>query len=492
MTEFTHQNKIPKFLVIYADFNEFDRKKFQKLALSTYFNNKRNHKSLIIEINKLIKKNQGSAGLKITDYLSEKTGLSKRALWNRFSELTRIAEYFLIINEIESDEITYKKLLLDSLRKRKLSSIIELQKVKALTLAGNSKIDLNSYYNLHAIFENISNNYSEMNKFDESVKFYTLHSEYSVLQFLMLLFKQALELELQKINNIVTDFPLAKEVLNNLNYIELLNNIRPLYPKLIVPVEIYYCLYLSFKENQNEKHYHQAKKIFLKNKELFAQAFKNDIYQALRDYCIDKTNKGEGKFYKEIFDLNNRIMDEGLFKGHYVVNSRTNNFRNFIFAALRLEEYEWIRKFIDIYSKELPPDMREDEINLSTGILSLYEKKYEQALGYLGKVRRKRYLQYLDTSVYKLIIFYETDDIEESYKESARLKNYMLQHSDIPAYLKGSYKRFIKKFELLLKLKGEPERTDIEMFIDEMEKIKNIGLGRWLYDKGAELLRGKK
>ncbi|MFI5212291.1 MAG: hypothetical protein ACHQIH_05365, partial [Ignavibacteria bacterium] len=89
--------------------------------------------------------------------------------------------------------------------------------------------------------------------------------------------------------------------------------------------------------------------------------------------------------------------------------------------------------------------------------------------------------------VYKLIIFYETGDIEECYKESARLKNYILKHGDIPVYLKGSYQRFIKKYELLLKLSEKPEKTDIEIFIDELEKIRYVGLGDWLYEKSTGL-----
>src|SRR5215212_8460943 len=110
MPEFTHQNKIPKFLLIYNDFDEFERKKFQKLALSTYFNNKRNHKRLLVEINKFYKKNITLTGLNITEYLLENTGYNKRALWNRLSELTGIAEYFLILNKIETDKLLYKKI----------------------------------------------------------------------------------------------------------------------------------------------------------------------------------------------------------------------------------------------------------------------------------------------------------------------------------------------------------------------------------------------
>ena len=492
MAKFTHQNNLPKFLEIYLNFTENERKKFIKLAGSTYFNRKRNNKPLLNEINRIIKNHPQLMNGNIQEHIIKKTGLSKRALWNRFSELTGVAEYFLILDKIERSKLLRKRIIVEALQERKQNHALELQKIPALKLAEEAGFDMNAYYNLHSIFEYLSINFSEMNRYEESAKFNKLQSEYSILQFLVLIFKQALDLELQLKNNIATPSPIVSEVLDRLDYHGLMDSIRLKFPELSIPADIYYSLYLAFKEQEREQHYFTAKNIFLKHSSRFNPDLKNDIYQALRNYCIDKTNKGKSEYYAEIFELNNRVLDEGLFKDLNVVNSQTNNFRNFIFAAIRLNKFEWIKNFITEYSGELPGEIRGDEVNLSKGILSLYEKKYTEALGYLKKVNRKRYLQYLDTGVYKLIIFYETEDIEEAYKESARIKNYILKHKDIPSYLKGSYQRFIKKFLELLKLSQKADKTDIEIFTNELSAIKNIGLGSWLYEKGKEMLGNAK
>ena len=490
MVKLTHQSKIPKFLEIYINFTEIEKKRFKKLALSTYFNRKRNNLKLLTGINQALKQNSENKSLNINELIIQNTGLSKRALWNRLSDLTGIAESFMIIEKFENNKLVRQKLLIAALRERKLNSLIDLQKNAASKMSKSSKIGSDTYFNFHSIFENISRSLSDTNNYSDSLKYNSIQSEYSVLQFLLHLFKQNLDLELQEINNVIINDPVPRTVLNKLEYTALLNSIRPNFPVQIVPVDIYYNLYLAFSKNLNELHFYAAKNIFLYNKEMFTEDFKNEIYQSLRNYCIFKTNKGQSEFYKEIFDLNNMVLEEGLFKDLNVVNSQTNNFRNFIFAALRLNEYEWVKRFIDNYSVKLPDDIRGDEINLSNGILYLHEKKYDLALSSLSRVSRKKYLQYLDTSIYKLMIFYETDEIEDAYKESARLKNYILKHRDIPGYLKGSYKRFIGKFDNLLKLNQKPERTNIEYYIDEMEKIKNIGLGNWLYERSKELLTG--
>ena len=244
---------------------------------------------------------------------------------------------------------------------------------------------------------------------------------------------------------------------------------------------------MAFNNPSIPGHFQSAKLLFYENLNNFHFKLKNEIFQALRNYCIDKTNTGDAAYYGEIFGLNNRILDEGLFKELNVVNSHTNNFRNFIFAAARLNEFDWIKKFIHKYSAELPADMREDEINLSYAILWIYEKKIDTALKFLLKIKRKTYLHYLDTSVYKLIIFFEMEKTEECRMEIARLKDYIRKHREIPGYLKESYQRFINKFTALLKLKENPEKIALGFFLKEMDKLKYIGLGSWLYEKAAEL-----
>lgn len=201
------------------------------------------------------------------------------------------------------------------------------------------------------------------------------------------------------------------------------------------------------------------------------------------------TNLGKAEYYQEIFIINNNIIEEGLYSDFNAINTGTNNFRNFIFAALRLNKYDWVRNFIENYSNELPDEIREDEVNLNNGILKIYEKDFTTALQYLKKVNRKKYLHYLDTSVYKLIVFYETRIFEDSYLETARLKDYIRKHKEIPAYLKTGYQKFIKYFEILLKLNQKYDVSENEMFLLQMDPIKNVGLGSWLYEKGMEILK---
>lgn len=487
-TKLTHSEKHPKFIEIFYGFSENDRKNFIKFAANPYFSKKRDHKQLLNTLLKVKSEARSKSDLNISEFLLNTLKINKRALWNRLSELTKIAESYIIAANLQKNRLMKNNILLEEFSNRKLPGLLRLQITPAKSDIKNEKIEIDTYFSVHTLYKKISAYYSEQNNYLESAKFYKLQSEYWLLHFLIVLFKQLLDTELQKRNNIDISSRLSEELLECIDKEKLLALVKQNLPGVSIPAEIYYLLYWAFKEPDGSEFYLSARDMFLKNKSMFAMEYKNEVYQYLRNYCIDKTNKGEFSYYNEIFSLNNSIIDEGLFKDLNVVNSQTNNFRNFIFAALRMQKFEWVNDFIHNHSRELPDDIRDDEVNLNTGILKTYEKDFTGALACLNKVKRKRYLQYLDTSVYKLIIFYETNELENSYSETARLKDYIRKHKDIPVYLKSGYQKFIKIYENLLKISQDYDKTENEYYIMQMEPIKNVGLGSWLYEKGIELL----
>lgn len=487
----THQNKNPKFIEYFINFGKKEKKDFIKFASSTYFNNKRNLKPILKSIFKLNQVIVQDNNFNINTHLKKEFKISQRALWNRFSELTKIAESYLVLKNTQKNKLHRNSILIDEYLKRNLKNAVRLQINPVNNLIKKDKIDLDTYFDVHVIYRNISEYFIEQNNFSQSAVYYKLQSEYWLLHFLLILFKHLLITELQKKNNIDISLELSDKLLECIDKEKLLSIVKKELPVVSIPAELYYLLYWAIKEPDGSEFYFSARDMFRKNKHMFTDNFKNDIYQNLRNYCIDKTNKGEFSYYKEIFDLNNSIINDGLFKDLNVVNTHTNNFRNYIFAALRLNEFEWIKKFINDHSGELPDEIRDDEVNLNTGILKIYEKDFSTALSSLNKVRRKRYLQYLDTSVYKLIIFYETGEIENSYFEAARLKDYIRKHKDIPVYLMAGYQKFLKLYENLIKLNQKSDKTEAEFFLKQMEPIKNVGLGSWLYEKGSELSASK-
>ncbi len=421
--------------------------------------------------------------------LTVRLKINKRALWNRFSELTKIAEYFYVNEHLNKNNLTRKSIYLEELASRNLLEQIKFESTLSLKAVNNNLYNADSLFYIQKIFNDVSSFHAITDNQVKSIYYYNLKSDSILVHFVTTLIKQLLDAELRKRNNIYDDVNAAELIIETLIKHNKLINLKNSNINFFIPVEIFYYLYLAFKKPGSSDNYFSAKELFIKHKQLFSSYFKNSVYQYLRNYCIEMTNLGKAEYYQEIFIINNNIIEEGLYSDFNAINTGTNNFRNFIFAALRLNKYDWVRNFIENYSNELPDEIREDEVNLKNGILKIYEKDFTTALQYLKKVNRKKYLHYLDTSVYKLIVFYETRIFEDSYLETARLKDYIRKHKEIPAYLKTGYQKFIKYFEILLKLNQKYDVSENEMFLLQMDPIKNVGLGSWLYEKGMEILK---
>lgn len=476
---------IPKFMQIYFNFTSSEARNFEKLSVTSYFYKKRNYKPILKCLSKLKKSKQ--QGNKLVEIVLEETGLNRRSLSNRFSELTRIAEYFFILNKLNKNDMLRENLFLESIEQSGHKELAYYHISPALKMISRPEFSDDSFLIKHRIIDSLSKYYSDINNYSEFARLNIIQSEYSAMHFLLLMFRQLVDILLQEKNNVKHGFKLAEEIAAKLDLEYLIGIIRKHFPLTAAPLEIYFHLFRSFKEPGNEIHFYEARDLLMKNSTRLAKSFKNEIYQILRNYCIDKTNEGNSKYYVEIFHLNNQILKEGLFKDLNVVNSQTNNFRNFIFAASRLNKFDWIKNFIRDYSRELPEEMRDDEVNLSKGILGIYEKKYVTALEFLNKVNRKRYLHYLDTSIYRMMIFYETAEFEECYKELARQKDYLRKHKEIPSYLKESYQRFNQKFLWLIKITEKNDENELEIYLNEMHKLRYVGMGGWLYEKALGL-----
>ncbi len=483
---FTHQKTRPRFIQFFFNLSKKEETEFIKLAASPFFSGKRSYEKLLKLLGQYKKKSKSDPGDAFF-FLLESAKLSKRALWNRLSELNSIAEKFLVIKNISNDEIKEKSLLFDELSKRRDHRTMMLQEKPVLKLlSGPENPNETSNYE-RDILLNLSHMHTEKDDYETAARLYNGYSNLTALNFLTDSYRHLLDRELQKRNNIHQEESLAGRIAGSIDTSAVLKEMYAVFPNRSALLEIYYNLYNAFRNPDDSVPYFSAKKLFLQNSENINRGFTNSILQYLRNYCIEKTNLGNSEYYSEIFELNELILKKGLFSDLNVMNSRTNHFRNFIFAASRLSKFEWISNFIKEYAAEIPEENRDDEVSLSNALLCVYEKRFDTALEHLYKIKRKNYLHYMDTSVYKLIVFFEIGELEETRMEMARLKDYLRKHKEIPSYFKSSYQRFLAKFMVLLKLKEKPDSSESGLFIKEMEKLKYIGLGGWLYEKGTEL-----
>ena len=117
-------------------------------------------------------------------------------------------------------------------------------------------------------------------------------------------------------------------------------------------ITIYYQIYLTQIDSDNEEHYFKLKELLNKYYKLFPQDQAYDMYIFAMNYCIRRLNKGKPNSLNELFLLYKELLPKKLI----LVDGELSPwyFKNIVVTGLRLKEYEWVEDFINRYKDYLP------------------------------------------------------------------------------------------------------------------------------------------
>lgn len=475
-----------KFIQFYLNLDKQEKKDFKKFVSSGYFNKGRDFSSFLnaIETNRQKTSKTGD----IIKLLSFELSYTRRTVWNRLHELTLLADQYIAIKEINRNELLFSNLV-STYHINRFEYGLFTQKVKqSRKKFGKTKKGLDTNYYYYQLLQQLGNSYIFQNKIEPFITNLTEQVIYHSASYIINHYLNLIEL-LQQGNLTAKD--LSEKGLNFLtdnNTENFINTLKEKHYDLYCQVSIHYNIYKAFLMKEDESYYRTSLIFFELVSETADDTYKSLFYQLLINYCIERTNKNEPEYYKELFHLYNRKLSEGLFQDLKVGNFPINNFRDYIFVALQLGKLDWIKWFIEKYSIHLPLNVREDEINLSYGIVYYHESDHANALKFLNKVAGENYIHYMDSKYYKLRLYYETESYEEAILEIDNYKHYLRAHEEIPDTFAKPYKIFIKEYSVLLnsKLKNKPE--DAAILAEQIKVKAKTPRRRWILNKLNELI----
>jgi len=150
-------------------------------------------------------------------------------------------------------------------------------------------------------------------------------------------------------------------------------------------VQIYYktCLLLN-QEQKEDKSYFNLKSLVNNNIEIFPPEEAQDLYHILSNYCIRRIHSGAQNFYRELFDIYKRRIDQDLL----VINNTLEplDYKNIVLLGLRLTEFDWTDNFIEVYSHYIPNEHRSNAYSFNRARYFFYKKEYDKALPLLAQV----------------------------------------------------------------------------------------------------------
>ena len=460
---------------------------FKKFIASPVYTKGRNYLPFLKEILQIIKKNEEFYSPKeLYNKIYPEKEFSAQTLKNRFSEMFRLCEEFIVYYNLNSSSFEKEKFLLKFYLDKKQYRLFENKFQRTRKDLLNSLDNENKFRNL--AYLNLMN-ISLLNKKNKKGKMYDQYYESSaffICSNLIELFQFGIEYKTQEYDNVVREFNIVLNILDSMNIEDIINKFKKSGEMINKVVCMYYFLYKAYENPEEEHNYYESRKLFSEIMNFFGDESKNEFYKSMISYCIMRQNAGIKKFQYELFDLYNEKLDQGLYHEFRLKMYPINQFRDYVFIGIEINKFEWVENFINKYSKELPLDIQNDEVNLSFAKLYYKERHFNKALQNLNQIRGNNYIHYLDSSVIKLIIYYEMEKIEDSYLEIDKLRHYIRNHKEIPIIHKEPIINFLKIYQKLLKLKSRPYDEYSGYLSNIINSVKRIARKEWLLEKVLE------
>jgi hypothetical protein len=266
----------------------------------------------------------------------------------------------------------------------------------------------------------------------------------------------------------------------------LLEYLKDNYQKYKSPLlEIILNQVLMLKEGKIE-YYRKAKEILAAEMDRLAWIERFNAMSALSAFALEQYYKGNTEYMKERFELHKIVLENKLY-GSSEKGGRFDEqlFINMVVVGTQMKELEWCEKFIKQYEQFLISENKNIPVFLSRSRLSFATGRYEDALMYLSRIKSLSKASY-KTSVKNLtlMIYYEMGREVQAMDVADSYRKFLSRDNILPKAQRERNANFLKFYNYLLKLSGNPEL--INNVRSEISTCYNINERQWLLEKIGE------
>ncbi|MEL6717197.1 MAG: hypothetical protein AAFP82_00615 [Bacteroidota bacterium] len=214
-------------------------------------------------------------------------------------------------------------------------------------------------------------------------------------------------------------------------------------------IDIYYCIYKVFTENDFST-FSSLKNKLIDYKKNFQKDELREIYLITINYCIRQMNMGNKKFLREAFDLYKSGIEDSLLMKNRIIDRFL--FRNIVSAGVLLKEFVWVENFIKNNQKFLDDEHRENYTTFCLADLYYHRKDYKKAMQFLAAYEYDDILLNLNSRVKLIKMYYELEEANalEALIESSKI--YIRRKKGIAENYRVAYNNIIKYTQKLLRV----------------------------------------
>jgi hypothetical protein len=257
-------------------------------------------------------------------------------------------------------------------------------------------------------------------------------------------------------------------------------------------VAIYYRIYLTLTEPQDETHYRELVALLSRHGSDFPRSEAYQMYALAQNYCIRRSNEGKLEYLQELFRLYQQLLDtEILLDGGTLAHE---HYKNIATVGRRLREFDWLKEFLEKYKTKLHPDYQENAYIYNMAAYHFEQQHYHEAMKLLIQVEFTDVFYHLSAKGMLLQIYYEMKDEDALKYHMQAFRAFLKRHKQLPkqrVQREINLMRLLKKTYQLWKrqafLTPEEKAARLSALKEQIDHTEGISHAAWLRAKVHEL-----
>lgn len=235
-------------------------------------------------------------------------------------------------------------------------------------------------------------------------------------------------------------------------------------------LKIHYLSYKYLDSDINEDEFKEFENLIVDNLEKFSPEFKIQSWGNLITPLILKLIPKDKKYYNDAFRINEYFDKLNLFNQS---NERISIslYRDVFGVALMVKEFDWAERFIERYSGFLEEGSKENEKNYSLGRLLFQQKKYEDSIEFLSKVKFHQVYEKINVRFYYLMNYIELKSYQSAISMLNSIRQFYLESKEIPEMFAVLIENSLKFFREIIRVEENNKKLDYSV----LKEAQNAG-----------------
>jgi hypothetical protein len=462
-----HQSKLIELMGL---FDKKELRGFEKFLHSPYFNQRDDVIRLFLYISEHLSDPTLLAKPDAFAHVFPQEGYSEKKIRYTMSFLYKLALSFLSIHELESNPFQKQALINKAIRRKNSERIFTHEINITKKMLEESKLRNIEYHYFNYLLTEEETYFPIGQSREPAVGFQKLSNELNLYYIATSLKQSCFAVSINTFSKMGFDQGLIQQVLEHVESNDFSDT---------PAVSVYFLAYKALSSTNSFSYFKMLREEIGKHGSAFPPSELKDIYILAINFCIRRINAGDEPFKREAFEL----YRDGLKQNIFIENKRISRFtyKNIVAAGLGLNEYEWVKKFIDEHQIFLEKKYRNSTYNFNLSLYYFKKEEYGKAMELLQQVGTDDVLNNLNARRMLLRIYYDLDEMDALESLLSSFQTYIYRKKDL-GYHRDLYLNLIRFTRRLLQLDfRDKEKT--ALLQNDIEKSERVAEKTWLLEK---------